>query len=184
MPATEPNGQPPFRRVDETEIYTSKIFRLVNVTFEAPDGARFDRQIVRHPGAVAVLPLHDDGTVTLVKQFRGAIEADLIEVPAGILDKPGEDLAQAAARELREEVGLAATELRRLVSYQAAIGFADETITVFVGTGLTFVGKDLQGPEEEVMQELRLPLTEAINMVKRGEITDGKTVMALLLVGL
>jgi 8-oxo-dGDP phosphatase len=175
------SDQPPFRLVHESELFASPVFRLVNATFETASGERFDRQIIRHPGAVAVLPLHDDGTVTLVRQFRGSIAQHVWEIPAGLLDKQGEDLAEAAARELKEEVGLAATELRKLTSYAAAVGFADEIITVFVGTGLTEVGSDVQGPEESEMQVLRLPHTEAVGMVRRGEITDGKTVMALLL---
>jgi 8-oxo-dGTP pyrophosphatase MutT (NUDIX family) len=170
-----------FRNLGETELFRSPIFRLMNVTFEAPSGERFDRQIVRHPGAVAVLPLHDDGTVTLVEQFRGAIDRTLLEIPAGLRDKPGEELSVAAARELREEVGLVAAELKPLITYHVAVGFADEEISVFVGTGLSFVGSDVQGPEEDHMVVHRIPVGDALQMVRNGTITDGKTVIALLL---
>ncbi len=173
--------RPAFRNLGEELVVECPIFRLMTVTFEAPNGETFQRQIVRHPGAVAVLPLHDDGTVTLVSQFRGAIEQNLIEIPAGLLDVPGEDLVTAAARELHEEVGLVATELRLLTTYHAAVGFCDEAISIFLATGLTHVGSDLQGPEEAFLQVLRVPVDEALAMIKRGEITDGKTVISLLL---
>jgi 8-oxo-dGTP pyrophosphatase MutT (NUDIX family) len=174
-------NHPEFRNLGESLIYKNPVFRLMNVTFESPTGERFDRQVVRHPGAVAVLPLHDDGTVTLVSQFRGSIGRNLIEIPAGLLDIPGEDLASAAGRELHEEVGLVAADLRLLTTYHAAVGFADEAITVFVGTGLTEIGNDLKGPEEAFLRVLRIPMEQALDMVKRGEITDGKTVISLLL---
>ncbi len=153
----------------------------MNVTFQSPTGEQFDRQIVRHPGAVAVLPLHDDGTVTLVEQFRAAINGTLWEIPAGLLDVPGEDLVQAAVRELREEVGLAASSMRPLIAYHVAVGFADELISIYIASGLVEIGNDLQGPEEDHMVVHRIPVTEAIEMVRRGDITDGKTVIALLL---
>jgi ADP-ribose pyrophosphatase len=169
-----------FSQLSETELARNPVFRFMSVTFAAPSGEQFERQIVRHPGAVAVLPLHDDGTVTLVRQYRGAINDTIIEIPAGVLDVPGEDLAAAAARELREEVGLSATSMRYLTSYQAAIGFSDERITLFLATGLTFVGVDLQGPEESHMVQLRVSLAEAIEMVRDGVICDSKTAIALM----
>jgi 8-oxo-dGTP pyrophosphatase MutT (NUDIX family) len=172
---------PGFQNLGETLIFENPIFRLMNVSFVSPNGEQFERQIVRHPGAVAVLPLHDDGTVTLVSQFRGSIGGNLIEIPAGLLDVPGEDLVTAAARELHEEVGLRAAKMEFLTTYHAAVGFADEALTLFVATGLTDIGSDLQGPEEAFLEVLRIPVEEAMAMIKRGEITDGKTVIALLL---
>jgi ADP-ribose pyrophosphatase len=173
-------SDPAFSQLSETELARNPVFRFMSVTFASPSGEQFERQIVRHPGAVAVLPLHDDGTVTLVRQYRGAIDDTILEIPAGVLDVPGEDLAVAAARELREEVGLTAKSMRLLTSYQAAIGFSDERISVFLATGLNFVGADLQGPEESHMVQLRVPLVEALEMVRSGAICDSKTAIALM----
>ncbi len=170
-----------FVNLGETLTFQNPVFRLINAVFQSPSGEQFDRDIIRHPGAVAVLPLHDDGTVTLVSQFRGAVGIDLLEIPAGLLDQVGEDLSEAAARELREEVGLVAAELRQLISYHAAVGFTDERITIFLGRGLQDVAKDLQGPEEAHMSVHRIALADAVKMIHDGRITDGKTVISLLL---
>lgn len=170
-----------FVNLGETLTFQNPVFRLMNVCFAAPSGETFDRDIIRHPGAVAVLPLHEDGTVTLVSQFRGAVGMDLLEIPAGLLDQIGEDQPAAAARELREEVGLVAGTLKLLISYHAAVGFTDERITIYLGTHLASVPTDLQGPEESHMSVHRIALTDALAMVNDGRITDGKTVIALLL---
>ncbi len=175
------NGPTSFVNLGETLTFQNPVFRMVNAVFRSPSGEQFDRDIVRHPGAVAVLPLHDDDTVTLVSQFRGAVGMDLLEIPAGLLDQVGEDLPEAAARELREEVGLVASDLRQLISYHAAVGFTDERITIFLGTGLQHVETDLQGPEENHMSVHRIALHDAVQMIHDGCITDGKTVIALLL---
>jgi 8-oxo-dGDP phosphatase len=179
---TQGNRPTAFVHLGETLTFQNPVFRMVNAVFRSPSGETFDRDIVRHPGAVAVLPLHADGTVTLVSQFRGAVGMDLLEIPAGLLDHLGEDEPAAASRELREEVGLEASQLDLLISYHAAVGFTDERITIFVGTGLTDVGSDVQGPEEGHMSVHRIALSEARAMVADGRITDGKTVIALLMV--
>ncbi len=171
-----------FRLIDEALIFENPIYRLLDVTFESPSGDRFTRQIIRHPGAVAVIPITDDGDVIFVKQFRGAVNAELVEIPAGLLDIEGEDLETAARRELREETGMIATSVERLVAFNAAVGFADEQITVFVARGLVDVGVDLKGPEEQHMTTIRIPLAEAKAMAKRGEFPDVKTAFAILVV--
>jgi 8-oxo-dGDP phosphatase len=171
-----------FRHLGETLIFQNPIFRLMDVTFAAPDGEQFTRQIVRHPGAVGVVPITAAGEVILVKQFRGAIGTETIEIPAGLLDVEGEDLEMAARRELREEIGMTAGSLVHLIAFQAAVGFTDERITVFVARDLTDVGVELHGPEEQHMTILRVPLDEAKAMARRGELVDVKTALAVLLV--
>ncbi len=171
-----------FRHLGETLIFANPIFRLMDATFEAPNGERFTRQIVRHPGAVAVVPLTDAGEVILVRQFRGSIGTETIEIPAGLLDVEDEDLETAARRELREEIGMTAGSLEHLITFQAAVGFTDEKITVFVARDLTDVGVDLHGPEEQHMTMLRLPLDEAKATARRGDLVDVKTAFAVLLV--
>ncbi|MBP2675108.1 MAG: mismatch repair protein MutT [Deltaproteobacteria bacterium] len=138
-------------------------------------------QVVRHPGGVGVLPLHDDGTVTLIRQLRPAIGGKLLEIPAGRLH-PGEDPADCGRRELAEETGLAAESILPLGPFYPSPGVFDEVIHLFLGKGLT------QGaPEPEHYEEIetvRLPLGEALRMAGNDDgIRDGKTIVALLRAG-
>ncbi|HEY6837857.1 MAG TPA: NUDIX hydrolase [Geobacteraceae bacterium] len=134
-------------------------------------------QIVRHPGGVAVLPLHDDGTVTLIRQLRPAIERVTTEIPAGRLD-PGEEPAACGLRELAEETGLVAEKLESLGVLHTSPGVFDETIHLYLATGLS------QGEAEpeayEDIETVRVPLAEALRMATDGRISDGKTMAALL----
>ncbi len=134
-------------------------------------------QIVRHPGGGAILPLHDDGTVTLIRQLRPAVDAFMIEAPAGRLD-PGEEPATCALRELGEEAGLAARNIESLGSICTSPGVFDEVIHLFLATGLSSITAT---PEEyEDIELLRIPLAEAVQMAKDGRISDGKTIALLL----
>lgn len=171
-----------FRRESQEVIYSGPVFTLTAEVFSSPEGERFDRQFVRHGGAVAVVPLHDDGSVTLIRQYRPAVDRRLLEIPAGLLDHDGESLPDAAARELQEEVGLRASAITPLLGYLPAPGMTDEHVTLFVATGLVEVAPDRQGPEEDDLEVIRLPLTDAVAMVRAGEIADGKTALGLLLV--
>ena len=134
-------------------------------------------QIVRHPGGAAVLPLHDDGTVTLIRQLRPAVDSFMIEAPAGRLD-PGEDPANCALRELGEETGLAARRMESLGIIHSSPGVFDEVIHLFLATGLTITKAN---PEEyEDLTAVRIPLDEALSMARNGLISDGKTIALLL----
>lgn len=170
-----------FVKVADTEIHRGFRFAVHRVRYRAGAGEEFDRDIVRHPGAVAVVPLHDDGTVTLVKQFRAALEADLLELPAGIRDIEGESDATTAARELAEEAGLAATHLESLVTFHNSPGFTDESVSVFLARGLRAIDHDRQGIEEEHMTVERIPLARALTMIDDGLITDAKSIIGLTL---
>jgi 8-oxo-dGDP phosphatase len=145
-----------------------------------PDGSHHDREVVHHPGAVGVVPVHDDGSVTLVRQYRAAVAAALWEVPAGLRDVDGEPTATTAARELVEEAGLQAERLDHLVTFHNSPGFSDEAVVVYEATGLSAVPDDRQGIEEQHMLVRRMSLAEALAMVDDGRITDAKTVIALL----
>ncbi len=171
-----------FRKLDEVDIHRGRRFRVVRGRFSAPDGSELEREIVRHPGAVGVLPLHDDDTVTLLRQYRAALDDHLVEVPAGLRDVAGEPDIETAHRELVEEAGLAASQLVHLVDFHNSPGFSDETVAVFLATGLREVADDRQGLEEQAMEVLRVPFDEALAMVDDGRITDAKTIIALLVV--
>ena len=168
-----------FRKVAETEHHRGWRFSVGRVVFAAPDGEEFERDVLRHPGAVGVIPLHDDGTVTLVRQFRAALDDDLLEVPAGIRDVAGEDDAVTAARELVEEAGLSAGHLERLIEFHNSPGFSDESVAVYLATDLTPVADDRQGIEEQAMTIERVPFEQALEWIGQGRITDAKTIIGL-----
>ena len=172
----------PFRIVAERPGWSGRRIDVVEVEVEAPDGSHHVREVVRHPGAVGVVPLHDDGTVTLVRQYRAAVEADLWEIPAGLRDVEGEPPEVTAGRELAEEAGLKAERLDHLVTFHNSPGFADESVVVYVASGLSEVPDDRQGIEEQHMLVARVPLADALGMVDDGVVTDAKTVIALLAV--
>jgi ADP-ribose pyrophosphatase len=141
-----------------------------------PNGRRVTLEVLRHPGAAAVLPLHDDGTVTLLRQHRHAAGGTVWEVAAGKLE-PGEDPVDCAARELREEAGLTGA-LELLGSVLPAPAYTDERIWLFAATAVRAVP---QAPEpDEVLEPVRLPLAEALDMVRSGVIVDAKTIAALM----
>lgn len=151
-------------------------FGIEEVTL--PNGVHVALEVLRHPGACAVVPLHDDGTVTLIRQHRHAAGGEIWEIPAGKLE-PGEEPEACAARELAEEAGLVGT-LRHLTTILTTPAFTDERIHLYVATGLREVPQALD--VDEVLHPVRLPLAEAVALVRRGEIADGKTICALLLV--
>lgn len=170
-----------FTKVAETVVHAGNRFVVSQVRYRADDGTEFDRDVVRHAGAVAVVPLHADGSVTLVRQFRAALGADLLEIPAGLRDVEGEPDERTAERELMEEAGLAAERIELLVSFHNSPGFCDESVAVFLATGLREVPDDRQGVEEQHMTLERLPLDSALAMIGDGRITDAKTIIGLTL---
>lgn len=174
-----------FRRLAERTIHCGYVWDLVAAEFESPDGSTFTRDIVRSPGAVGVLPLVFDvegnPSVVLVSQYRPPYERAVIEIPAGMRDIEGEDTAEVARRELVEEAGLQAGDIELLTEILPSPGMTDSVTTLYLATGCRPVSHDRQGPEEEHMELLHLPLHDAVAMVTRGEITDAKTVVALLL---
>ena len=174
-----------FRHVAESLIYEGHVWNVVAATFESPSGEHFERDIVRSPGAVGVVPLlHRDGvaTVVFVRQYRPPLDRVVLEIPAGIRDVPGEPTEVTATRELAEEVGLEAGRLEYLTNYYTSGGMTDSILHLYLATELRAVDPAAHGPEEEHMEVVELPLTTAVEMVMRGEIHDAKTVIGLLLV--
>ena len=174
-----------FRRVGERTVHGWGIWRLVAADFEAPDGERFDRHIVRSPGAVAVVPLLFDAegqpSVVLVDQYRPAFDQQVLELPAGMRDVEGEPPEETAQRELAEEVGFEAETLTFLTEYLPSPGLTDATMRLYVGTGLRAVPRHLHGPEESHMDVVHLPFEEALRQVRQGEIVNAAAVIGLLL---
>lgn len=155
--------------------------RLLNLRLDRvvlPDGREVVREIVEHPGAVAIVPLDDVGRVTLVRQFRDPAKARLLEVPAGTL-RQGEEPATCAERELKEETGLSAASFERIAGFYVSPGYCTEFIHVFLATGLN--GGTPQTDEDEFIEVVVLPLEEALGKISSGEIRDAKTVASLLL---
>lgn len=177
-------GSSPFRKVGEVEVHHGYLVRFNVATFEGPDGARFDRDVVRTPSAVAIVPVDRgaDGRweVVLVRQFRAPIDQELVEIPAGMCDVDGESAEDTARRELREEAGYTCDEVSPLVDVHPAPGFTDHLCRVLLGVGLTEVGRSADGIEEQHMTVDRISLDDAVAMVNSGAITDAKTVAGLL----
>jgi ADP-ribose pyrophosphatase len=160
-------------------IFTGKVITVNIDTVTLPNGVTIDLEMVRHPGAAAVVPLKDDGTVVLIKQFRHAAGGFIYEIPAGKLH-PGEDPMHCAARELEEEIGYVAGRLERLTSILTAPGFTDEVIHIYRATGMTAGRQQLD--RDEVLEVLEIPLKEALTMITAGTIRDAKTIVGLQLV--
>ncbi len=154
---------------------------LDRMHMEGPDGSVITRVAVRHPGAVAVVPLIDDDVV-LIEQYRAPIGMALLEIPAGKLDVPGEPPLEAAQRELVEEVGFRADRIEHLGRLHTTPGFSDEVIWIFLGRGLKHVGSSPSGAEEHSARIIRMPLSEAVAGISVGKITDAKTIAGLHLV--
>lgn len=169
-----------FVALDEDLVYEGWAIQVVSARFRAPDGAEFRRDVVHHPGAVAIIPMIE-GDVVMVRQYRPALDQQLLEIPAGLRDIPGEPLVETARRELVEEVGMIAGSLELLTSVHNSVGFCDEQIHIFLGTDISTTEREMtDSPEEHDMEIVRIPLLEAEQMILRGEITDAKTVIGVL----
>lgn len=155
--------------------------RVVNLTLEAvelPNGETVELEILHHAGAAAVAAVDDAGRVVLIRQYRHAAGGYIWELPAGMLGSPDEPPAACAVRELREEVGLAARDLRLLGSILTTPGFCDEQIHIFLARGLEQVGAD-RGRDEVIDEVREVPIADALDMVRRGDIVDAKTIVGL-----
>ena len=167
-----------FESLGGRAVFEGEIFSVTEERFRHTDGEEVTRHIARHQGAAAVVA-HDDEHVWLVRQPREAVDEDaLLELPAGRLDVEGEGPLQTAQRELEEEIGKAAAEWRRLVTYYSSAGFTDEEVHIFLATGLTDAGEGDPGADEriEIVPWPLDRLDEAIDATR-----DAKTLIGLLL---
>ena len=171
-------------KLDSKRIHTGRVINLDVDTVRFPDGSTGELEIIRHPGAAAVVPFAsdprgDDPIVLLIQQYRYATDGTVIEIPAGRLN-PGEDPRVCAQRELLEEAGVKAGRVERLTTIWTTPGFTDERIHLFWAADLT-ADKHAREPDEFI-EVVRKPLSEALELIRSGVISDAKTALALLFV--
>jgi len=176
---TEPAG-----RIDARRAWSGRLLTVDVERIRTPGGAELELELVRHPGAAAVVPLLADGdsadpAVLLIRQYRYAAGGMVWEIPAGVLEA-GEAPVDCARRELREETGADADQIEHLTTIFTTPGFTDEVIHLFLATGIRG-GAARPNPDEFIEVEAR-PLSQALGMIRDGEIRDGKTIVALLFV--
>jgi 8-oxo-dGTP pyrophosphatase MutT (NUDIX family) len=167
--------------VSEQEVFRGKVFSVAQVELVDPDGNPFQRSIIRHPGAVHVVPVDADGRVTLVRQFRTAADRRVLETPAGTCDVDGEPRETTAHRELAEEAGLQAERMEVLISAFNSPGISDQFTTIFLATGLSPCPSDRMGVEEGFMTIETIALSDVEALVADGSLVDESTVLGLLL---
>jgi ADP-ribose pyrophosphatase len=166
------------RVLSRRRLYEGRVLALDVDEVEEPEGVRAVREVVRHQGSVAALPVHEDGRVVLVRQYRYPVDERVWELPAGRLD-PGETPEAGVLRELEEEVGLRAGHLESICTFYTTPGFCDERMHLYRAHGLTSVPP--RPEHDERIETGTFTLEEARAMIARGEVREGKTLVALLL---
>lgn len=159
------------------QLFQGLVFQVERDRLREPDGLEIVREVVRHNGGAGALPVLDDGRIALVRQYRHPARRELLEIPAGKLEI-GESPAECAARELEQETGWRAGRLEKLCEFYTTPGFCEEKLYVYLATKLQPAAQQLD--EDEVVEVVYLPLTEALDLAARGEIEDSKTLLALL----
>lgn len=167
------------RTISTRQVYSGRVLGLRVDTVELPSGKRTQREIVEHKGCAIIIPVDDEGNVLLVRQYRKAVERELLELPAGGLD-PGESPEQCAARELEEETGFRAEKIEPLGGFYSSPGFSTEYMHLFLATGLTSAPAGPR-PDDENIEVVRIPIADAPRLIASGEICDAKSVAGLLL---
>jgi 8-oxo-dGTP pyrophosphatase MutT (NUDIX family) len=189
VPSAEPPGGSPteesapgragFRQVGEDVAFEGFLLSVVQGRFLAPDDRPFKRDIIRHPGAVAIVPVTEDGEVVLLHQYRGAVDRWIFEIPAGTRDVDGEPTEGTAARELAEEAGYAADRLTLLAVILNSPGFCDEATWIYLATGLRAVPPARDGFEEHYLSVVEVPFDQFDAMVDDGSIADAQTILGV-----
>jgi ADP-ribose pyrophosphatase len=165
------------KTLSSNKIFQGRIVRLRVDQVSLPDGRQSQREIVEHPGAVAILPLDADNRIWMVSQYRKAVEQVLMEIPAGTLEKSEDPLA-CAQRELAEETGLTAGDWQEIIQYYCAPGFCDEKTFIYIARNLK-QDAQLSPDHDEFLQVIQLPLAEAYQQILDGRIVDGKSIIAI-----
>jgi len=170
-------GKVPEKTLNVRRVYDGQVVGLRVEEVELSSGRRAIREIVEHRGAVGIVPLTREGEVLLVRQYRKAVDQWLVEIPAGTIE-PGEEVEACLERELAEEVGVRAGRYEKITSFFPSPGFLTEVLHIYLATDLT--PYELER-EEEDLHILRVPLAQAKEMVRRGEIKDAKSIIGILL---
>ena len=163
--------------LDSRESFRGRVFDVTVDTIREGD-ITYQREIVHHPGSAVIVPVFDDGTVALVRQYRHPAVRYLLEAPAGTLRR-GEMPEDGAARELEEELGVVAGRLEKLSEFFVSPGFCEEKMWVFLATKLTETKQQLD--DDEILEVVRLPFSQALSMITTGEIEDAKTIIGIML---
>jgi ADP-ribose pyrophosphatase len=162
---------------ESREVYRGRVFQLLQETVTLPNGLTTKLELIRHPGAAAVVPMLSKSQVVLIRQYRHAVGSVIWEIPAGTLD-PGEDPVHCARRETIEEIGYNAGNMQRIGEIVPVPGYSDERIHIFLATDLRKVPQRLE--DDEVLNVEELPFLRALEMIGTGEIVDAKTIIGLL----
>ena len=165
--------------LDSEVVYPGVIIRLEHWQVKLPNGETALREVAVHMGASAVVPVDEEGSVYLVRQFRAPLEKVTLEIPAGKLDHPGENRLEAAQRELREETGFSADSWKKLTDLATTPGFCSEVISIYLAQNLHSGKTDFD--EDEFLNLVKMPLSQAVDQVIAGEICDSKTICGLLM---
>ncbi len=166
------------KTIKSEQIFSGKIISLQVDDVELPNGKQSKRELIKHPGAVAVIALTDDGKIVMVEQYRKALERDVVEIPAGKLEK-GEEPSLCAKRELEEETGYVCKSLDWLISFYTSPGFADELVHLYVARGLEKKEDAAPPDEDEFVTLVELTLEEALEYIEERKIYDAKTAYAV-----
>lgn len=167
-----------FELLNRTVLHAGRVFTVAQHTLRLPNGKSQTYDLVEHEGAVTILPLDELGNIWFVRQHRLGAGRSLLELPAGVLHA-GEDPLEGAAREVREEIGMAAATLKPLGGFYMAPGYSTEYMHVFLAAGLT--PAPLPQDDDEFLERIAIPTYKALAMAQRGELEDGKTLVALFL---
>jgi len=169
-----------FRQISEDTVFEGKIIRVATGEFVSPSGTTVVRELVRHPGAVAVVPIVGDHVV-MVRQYRAAIDGDLLEIPAGKRDVADEPPEVTAEREVIEEIGLRPHSLELLARFYNSAGFTDEYCYVYLATDFDDAVAEAHGEEEQHMVIEHIPLDDVYAMIADGRLCDAKSIVGLTL---
>ncbi len=159
------------------EIFRGRVFDVTIDTIREGNKT-YQREVVHHPGSAVIIPIFDDGTIALVRQYRHPAVRYLLEAPAGTLNR-GEAPEEGAARELEEELGYVASRLEKLTEFFVSPGFCEEKMWVYLATEMTKTQQQLD--DDEIVEVVRIPFSQALNMITTGEIDDAKTIIGIML---